>query len=85
MSPGQDPSPRMPSPQQGAAAPKACAPVKAEHVVCASQPPASSGLSTQHFSTPQPSLLMASAWQRLIGATGLLVVLWGLVAWALGA
>ncbi len=34
------------------------------------------------FPAPR-SLLLASAWQRLLGAAALLALLWGAVAWAL--
>lgn len=42
-----------------------------------------------HHDTPAESaprsLLMASVWQRLLGAAALLGLLWGAVAWALTA
>ncbi|RXZ42196.1 hypothetical protein [Crenobacter cavernae] len=31
-----------------------------------------------------PSLMAMAAWQRLVLAAGLLALLWGVVAWALG-
>lgn len=78
MTPGPDSSPRVPRPQWGVAS------VKTQDTVDAWHHPASPHLHTQPLRTPH-SLLMASAWQRVIVATGLLMVLWGLVAWALSA